>query len=326
MARVAIVGASGVVGRTVLDILGERNIKADFFLFASKSSDGKILNIGDKEYVVKVLDDNIFSLGLDYALMCTREDVSKKYVKRLAEQGTVVIDFSSYFRKKYPLVVPQINSEDILGNIICNPNCATIGEVMSLFAIHKKYGLKSIYISTYQSLSGAGKLALDDKFVVDERQLKKLDYVINNNIIPYIGTIYEDNFCEEERKIIFETKKILHDEDIFIMSQTVRIPIDVCHGESIFFETKVDCDVESLKHEIENLKNVRYVPCAMPILTKGKDDVLVSRLRQYDKRHFAMFVVVDNLRKGAAQNGVEILIELLGGRYGRCDNGASHSI
>lgn len=326
MAKVAIVGASGVVGRTVLDILGERNIKADFFLFASKNSDGKVLNIGDKEYVVKVLDDNIFSLGLDYALMCTREDVSKKYVKRLAEQGTVVIDFSSYFRKKYPLVVPQINSEDILGNIICNPNCATIGEVMSLFAIHKKYGLKSIYISTYQSLSGAGKLALDDKFVVDERQLKKLDYVINNNIIPYIGTIYEDNFCEEERKIIFETKKILHDEDIFIMSQTVRVPIDVCHGESIFFETKVDCDVESLKHEIENSKNVRYVPCAMPILTKDKDDVLVSRLRQYDKRHFAMFVVVDNLRKGAAQNGVEILIELLGGRYGRCDNGASHSI
>ncbi len=326
MARVAIVGASGVVGRTVLDILGEKNIKADFFLFASKNSDGKVLNIGDKKYVVKVLDDRIFSLGLDYALMCTREDVSKKYVKRLAEQGTVVIDFSSYFRKKYPLVVPQINSEDILGNIICNPNCATIGEVMSLFAIHKKYGLKSIYISTYQSLSGAGKLALDDKFVVDERQLKKLDYVINNNIIPYIGTIYEDNFCEEEKKINFETKKILHDEDIFIMSQTVRIPIDVCHGESIFFETKVDCDVESLKHEIESSKNVRYVPCAMPILTKGKEDVLVSRLRQYDKRHFAMFVVVDNLRKGAAQNGVEILIELLGGRYGRCDNGASHSI
>lgn len=326
MARVAIVGASGVVGRTVLDILGERNIKADFFLFASKNSDGKVLNIGDKEYVVKVLDDNIFSLGLDYALMCTREDVSKKYVKRLAKSGTVVIDFSSYFRKKYPLVVPQINSEDILGNIICNPNCATIGEVMSLFAIHKKYGLKSIYISTYQSLSGAGKLALDDKFVVDERQLKKLDYVINNNIIPYIGTIYEDNFCEEERKIIFETKKILHDDNIFIMSQTVRVPIDVCHGESIFFETKVDCDIESLKHEIENSKNVRYVPCAMPILTKGKDDVLVSRLRQYDKRHFAMFVVVDNLRKGAGQNGVEILIELLGGGYGRCDNGASNSI
>ncbi len=326
MAKVAIVGASGVVGRTVLDILGEKNIKADFFLFASKNSEGKIFNIGDKQYVVSALDDNIFSLRPDYALMCTREDVSKKYVNMLVKSGTVVIDFSSYFRKKYPLVVPQINSEDIVGNIICNPNCATIGEVMSLFAIHKKYGLKSIYISTYQSLSGAGKLALDDKFVVDERQLKKLDYVINNNVIPYIGTIYDDNFCEEEKKIIFETKKILHDDDIFIMSQTVRIPIDVCHGESIFFETKVDCDIDALRREIESSENVRYVGCAMPILTKGKDDVLVSRLRQYDKRHFAMFVVVDNLRKGAAQNGVEILIKLLGGKDGRCDNSTCHSI
>ena len=326
MAKVAIVGASGVVGRTVLDILGEKNIKADFFLFASKNSEGKIFNIGDKQYVVSALDGNIFSLRADYALMCTREDVSKKYVSRLAKSGTVVIDFSSYFRKKYPLVVPQINSEDIVGNIICNPNCATIGEVMSLFAIHKKYGLKSIYISTYQSLSGAGKLALDDKFVIDERQLKKLDYVINNNVIPYIGTIYDDNFCEEEKKIIFETKKILHDDDIFIMSQTVRIPIDVCHGESIFFETKVDCDIDALRREIESSQNVRYVSCAMPILTKGKDDVLVSRLRQYDKRHFAMFVVVDNLRKGAAQNGVEILIKLLGGEHGRRDNSTCHSI
>ena len=110
------------------------------------------------------------------------------------------------------------------------------------------------------------------------------------------------------------------------MSQTVRIPIDVCHGESIFFETKVDCDIDALRREIESSENVRYVGCAMPILTKGKDDVLVSRLRQYDKRHFAMFVVVDNLRKGAAQNGVEILIKLLGGEHGRCDNSTCHSI
>ncbi len=315
MAKIAIVGASGVVGRTVLDILGERNIEADFFLFASKNSDGKILHIKNKPYKVHVLDESIFLLKPDFVLMCTRENISKKYALKLADLGAVVIDFSAEFRKKYPLVVPQINAEDIKGNLICNPNCATIGAVMALWGIEKNVGLKSMAISTYQSLSGAGQLALDDRYETNPNRLKKLDFVIDNNLIPYIGKIDDKNFCVEEKKIIYETKKILHDKNLFVMSQTVRVPIDVCHGESIFFETKNACDIEILKQYIVTTENVKYVDFAMPVFARGKDDVLVSRLKQFDETHFSMFVVVDNLRKGAAQNGVEILIKLLGREY-----------
>ncbi len=315
MTKIGILGASGLVGRKVLDILGEQNIVADFFLFASKRSSSKVLYIKDKAYKVNVLNDDIFSLKLDYVLMCVRENISKKYTQRLTSQGTVVIDFSAQFRKKYPLVVPQINAEDIKGNIICNPNCATIGVVMALYGIQKNLGIKSVYVSTYQSLSGAGKLALDDRFETDASRLKKLDYVINNNIIPYIGEIDKDNFCVEEKKIMYETKKILHDFDMSVFAQTVRVPIEVCHGISIFFETKKQVDTDDLIEYIKSTKNVKYVENAMPIFVRDKDDVYVSRLRKFDKTHFAMFVVIDNLRKGASQNGVEILLKLLGREY-----------
>ncbi len=312
MDKIAIVGASGQVGRTVLDILGEKGVEADFFLFASQKSEGKTLYIKSKPYKVNALSEDIFLQNYNYVLMCTREDISKKYVPRLAGNGTIVIDFSAQFRKQYPLIVPQINYADISGNIICNPNCATTGAVMALFRINNYIGLKSVYISTYQSLSGAGKLALDERYEKNSKNLKKLDYVIDNNLIPYIGNKDENNFCVEEKKIIYETKKILHNDKLFVMAQTVRVPIDVCHGISIFFETQEKCTKSQIKQRIINTPNVKYVECAMPLLAKGQDDVLVSGLRQYDERHFAMFVVIDNLRKGAAQNGVEILIKLIG--------------
>ena len=314
--KIAVVGATGLVGRTVVDILSHQNIEdLDVYLFASKLSHGKILKFSNTRLKVCALDEDAANLNFDYVLMCTNENVSKKYVP-LFSKKSVVIDFSSQFRHKFPLIVPQINFNDIKGNIICNPNCSTVGVCMALNGIAKTFGLEEITISTYQSLSGAGQLGLLDKFEKDAKKLKKLDYVIDNNLIPYIGKIENDGFCTEEHKLMYETKKILHLDDVVVRAQTTRVPIDVCHGESIFFKTKKPATTKQLCDAVVQTKNCKMVEFAMPILASGKDDVLVSRIRQCeDDRHFCMFVTIDNLRKGAAQNGVEILLKYLGREY-----------
>ena len=315
---IAIVGATGAVGQQMLQCLEERKIDCNLKLLASARSKGKVFTFMDQELIVEELTENSFE-KVDYALGATENDITKSWMPWAQKAGTIVVDNSSAYRldPNVPLVIPEINSEDIQKNqgIIANPNCATIGAVMALCGIEKNVGLKSVAISTYQSLSGAGQLALDDRYETNPNRLKKLDFVIDNNLIPYIGKIDDKNFCVEEKKIIYETKKILHDKNLFVMSQTVRVPIDVCHGESIFFETKNACDIKKLKQYIVTTENVKYVDFAMPVFARGKDDVLVSRLKQFDETHFSMFVVVDNIRKGAAQNGVEILIKLLGREY-----------
>ena len=211
--NIAIVGATGVVGRKVLEVLEERGLTENtYFLFASKKSAGKKLKIGNKKLVVRELNDDIFDLNLDYALFCTSEKISEEFVKPLAKSGTVVIDFSSLFRKKYPLVVPEINAKDIRGNIICNPNCSTIAGVMALYSIHEKFGLKRVIYSTYQAVSGAGKDALEDFYQKRSKRLKSFAFPIFNNLIPYIGEIKENGYSKEENKMIYETKKILGDK------------------------------------------------------------------------------------------------------------------
>lgn len=316
--NIAIVGATGIVGRTVLKILKERKLdKNNFYLFATKKNEGTILHIGRKKYKVRTLDEDILkSEKFDYALFCTREEVSKHFVPKFLEKGTRVIDFSSLYRSKFPLIVPEINGDDAKGNLICNPNCSTAAAVMALYEIHKRLGLKEIVYSTYQAVSGAGKVAIDDMKTKKRSKLKSFKYPICDNVIPQIGSIDEKGSSTEENKMLFETRKILNDKDIKICATCVRIPIKVCHSISIHFKTRKNTNFEEIKKILLETKGVKVMDNApdfpMPYFTKGQDDVLVGRIREsYDKDSFDIFVCSDNLRKGAAQNGVQILELLL---------------
>lgn len=316
--KIAIIGASGVVGRTLLKVLEERNLlENDFYLYASKHSAGKKLKLGKKKIRVDELDQKIFAQKFDFAVFCTGEEVSKKYVKSFAEKGTTVIDFSSFYRKKYPLIVPEINSDKIKGNIICNPNCSTIAGVMALYEIHKKYGLKRVIYSTYQAVSGAGKKALDDLKRNRNCKLKSFAFPIKNNLIPYIGELKANLYTKEENKMIFETKKILGDANIKVTATCVRVPIDICHSLSINFETVKKCGAKKIAETLKNTEGVVYQDdypnFPMPLFVRGQQEVFVGRLREdlSQKNAFNFFVVSDNLRKGAAQNGVQILEKLI---------------
>ena len=316
--KVAIVGVTGVVGRKVLKVLEERNLtEHDFVFYASKRSAGRKIVFDGKKVKIKELNRNIFDEEFDYALFCTKEDISKNYVKVLADAGTKVIDFSSFYRKKYPLIVPEINADDAKGNLICNPNCSTIGAVMALYEIHKKFGLKRIVVSTYQAVSGAGKSALDDLYKRREKGLKSFAFPIFNNLICYIGDIAKNGYSKEENKMIYETKKILRDDDIKVTATCVRVPIDICHSESINFETRKKCSERQVVEVLKMTKGVVYQNdfprFPMPIDVRGKDEVFVGRVRKDfgQENTFNMFIVSDNLKKGAAQNGVQILQMLM---------------
>ncbi len=313
---IGVVGATGLVGRKTLEMLSEYGLENNkFFLFASKKSVGKRLKVGKKYYTV--LDTaNILGYGLDFALFCTPENVSRLYAKKLAKLGTKVIDFSSLYRKDFPLIVPEINFCKMQGNIICNPNCSTIIGTMALSEIHKKFGLGDVNYSTYQALSGAGKNALSDQKVKDKNNLKKLDFVIQNNVLPYIGEIDEFGRTKEENKMIFETKKILNDESICVCATCVRVNVDICHSESITFTTRHDATISDIEKCLKNTKNVVYVANdfsrLMPIYVKNRPQIFVGRLRKCPQKNtYSIFVVGDNLRKGASQNGVQILCELI---------------
>ena len=320
--NIAIVGATGIVGRTVLKILRERNLdKNNFYLFATRKNEGKSLYIGRKKYVVRTLEENILeNEKFDYALFCTREEISKHFIPKFLEKGIRVIDFSSAYRSKFPIIIPEINKDDTKGNLICNPNCSTAAGVMALYEIHKRLGLKEVVYSTYQAVSGAGKAAIDDMKTREREKLKSFNYPIFDNVIPQIGGIDERGISTEENKMLFETRKILNDKNIKISATCVRIPIKVCHSLSIHFKTRKKTNLEEIKKILKETKGVKVKDSApdfpMPYFVKGQDNVLVGRIRQsYDKNSFDIFVCSDNLRKGAAQNGVQILELLLSQKW-----------
>lgn len=316
--NIAIVGATGMVGRTTLKILEEKNLtNYNFFLYASDEDAGKTINFAGEDYVVKKLCGEIFKEDLNYALFCTSEEVSKKYIELLAKNGVVVIDFSSIFRKNYPLIIPEINFSEAKGNILCNPNCSTAAAVMALKDIYKHFGLERVVYSTYQAVSGAGRWGLEDLKVTNKKDLKKFDYVIHNNVIPYIGEVDEMGYSAEENKMIFETRKILGDESIKITATCVRVPIENSHSLSVNFKTKKKASVKEIEEVLLRSEGVKvlneYNHYPMPIEVTGKDEVYVGRIRkdESEENSFNMFVVSDNLRKGAAQNAVQILERLI---------------
>ena len=317
--NIAIIGATGLVGRKTLEVLSNHGIseKHNLFLFASAKSANKKIKICDnRKLVVEELNkENLIKAKLDFALFCVRENISLSYVNFLAKCGVKVIDFSSAFRHKFPLIVPEINFEDILdSNIICNPNCSTAISVIALNKIASQLGLKEIVYSTYQAVSGAGQLALKDFNKTNPNKLKKLDYPIASNLIPYIGKIDKHGYSQEENKMIFETQKILHLDSTNITATCIRVPVKNCHTITINFETIKPSNFRQISALLSKSPGLYFnSSLPMPIIANNEENVFVGRLRAHKTKQncFSFVVCGDNLLKGASLNAVQILERLI---------------
>ncbi len=320
MLKIAIVGATGLVGQTFLEVLEEKQIHANYTLFASAKSEGKIIKFMNKEYEVQELTKDIPFDSYDYALFSAGSKIAKEYAPLFAKHGATVIDNSSAFRmdKSVPLVVPEINFEDALDNlgIIANPNCSTIQAVLPLKAIDQKYKLKRVIYSTYQAVSGAGKLGIDDLL---QDKVEKFPYHIKSNVIPQIDTFEENGYTKEELKMINETRKILKHPKLAITATCARVPILNSHSESINVETEYPFKIEDIKHYLnsfegiivtDDIKNNIY---PLNTIANGTDNVYIGRIRRdYSVENGLNFwCVADNIRKGAASNAVQILEKLI---------------
>ena len=323
--KVAIVGATGLVGRSFLKVLEEKNLPIESYsLFASKRSAGAKISFLGKEYIVQELTENSFDDGFDFALFSAGGEISKKFAPIAVAKGCIVIDNSSYFRmdKDVPLVVPEVNFEDAEYNhgIIANPNCSTIQAMLPLKALDDKYKIKRIVYSTYQAVSGAGKNALDDLKNIDSKEpLKKFPHPIFDNCLPHIDSFLDNGYTKEEMKMINETRKILHRPDLKITATTVRVPVSNSHSESINVEFEKDFEIHDLIATLKDFPNIIIIDnpekneYPMPILATGHDEVFVGRIRRDDsvKSGVNLWVVADNIRKGAASNAVQILEKLI---------------
>ena len=323
--KIAIVGCTGLVGRTVLKVLEEKSFEnCTYTLFASSKSAGEKIQFLGKNYIVCELKENSFDSGFDYAIFCAGGKVSKEFIPIAVKKGCIVIDNSSTYRMddEVPLVIPEVNPEDIYKNngIIANPNCSTIQAVVALKPLYDKYGIKRIVYSTYQAVSGAGRYGIEDLENGDKNlPLKKFPYPIYNNCIPQIDDFTDDGYTKEEHKMINETRKILHDPNLAVTATTVRVPVMNCHSESINIELENDFDIYDIKILLQNSPGVividdiekQYYPLASK--ADGYDEVFVGRIRRDNsiKNGLNIWVVADNLRKGAATNAVQILEKLL---------------
>jgi aspartate-semialdehyde dehydrogenase len=319
--NIAIVGATGLVGRKMLQILEERNFPVkNLKLLASERSEGIELSFNGERLKVEKLTEEKFK-GVDIALFSAGTDVSVKFVPEAVKRGCVVIDNSSAFRleKDVPLVVPEVNAEKISQHkgIIANPNCSTIQLVVVLKPLHDKFKIKRVVVSTYQSVTGAGKKALDQlMFEIQglKPQTPKFPHQIAYNCIPQIDNFFEDGYTKEEHKIMKETKKILDDENIKITATCVRVPTIGGHAESVNIEFVNKFSLEDIIQTLNQAPGVIVIDkpyesiYPMPIFSNEKDDVFVGRIRldQSIENGLNLWIVADNLRKGAATNAVQI--------------------
>ena len=323
--KIAVVGATGVVGKTALKVLEEKNFEnVSYILFSSEKSAGSKVTFLNKEYIVYELKETSFELGFDYAIFCAGGETAKKYIPLAVENGCTVVDNSSFYRmhEEVPLVVPEVNPEDIFKNkgIIANPNCSTIQAVLPLKPLDDKYDIKRIVYSTYQAVSGAGRYGIEDlQEKNDGENLKKFPYAIYNNCLPHIDVFMDDGYTKEEHKMIDETRKILHKPELPITATTVRVPVLNCHSESINIEFNNPFELYDVKVLLENYPGIIVMDNPekeiYPIATKADnhDEVYVGRIRRdfSVKNGLNIWVVADNLRKGAASNAVQILEKLL---------------
>ena len=323
--KVAIVGASGVVGRTALKVLEEKDFSnIEYTLFSSKKSAGKKIEFLGTNYIIQELKENSFDKKFDYAIFCAGGNVSKKYIPLAVKNHCICIDNSSVYRMTpdVPLVVPEVNMQEAFKNkgIIANPNCSTIQAVVPLKPLDDKYNIKRIVYSTYQAVSGAGREGIEDlENGMNGFAPKKFPYPIFNNCLPQIDVFTEDGYTKEEHKMINETRKILNKPDLHITATTVRVPVLNCHSESINIEFEKEFDLYDVKQLLQNYPGVILVDNweknYYPIATKadGYDEVFVGRVRRdfSVKNGLNLWVVADNLRKGAASNAIQILENMI---------------
>ncbi len=321
--KLAVVGITGLVGTVMQRVLKERNFHIDEFLpVASPRSVGKEIKFDGKSYTIIGIEEAI-AAAPDIAIFSAGGSTSKEWAPKFAEVGTTVIDNSSAWRMdpSKKLVVPEINAKDLTpeDKIIANPNCSTIQMVAALNPIYLKYGIKRLVISTYQSFTGTGVKAVNQYNQEKENnsiEAAEMAYAhpIFENCIPHCDIFYDNGYTKEELKLVHETRKILGNQDIAITATAVRVPVDGGHSESVNVELNNNFELQDIKSLIQNtdgltlqddIKNNIY---PMPLMAKGKDDVFVGRLRRDEsiENGLNMWIVSDNLRKGAATNAVQI--------------------
>ncbi len=319
--KLALVGATGLVGRTALQVLEEKNLPvSEYVFFSSKKSAGNTIHLLGKEYVVRELTETSFDEGFDFAIFSAGGETAKKYAPIAASKGCVVVDNSSAFRMDddVPLVVPEVNSDDLKhhNNIIANPNCSTIQAVVPLKPLDDKYKIKRVVYSTYQAVSGAGKHGVEDLENTQKGlEPKKFPHPIANNCLPHIDVFLDNGYTKEEMKMINETRKILHKPNLKVTATTVRVPVLNSHSESINVEFENDFDLEELKQLLKNSPGIvlqdDIEKNIYPLATNssGFDEVFVGRIRRDESVPYGinMWVVADNVRKGAASNAIQIV-------------------
>ncbi|UWX57330.1 aspartate-semialdehyde dehydrogenase [Chlorobaculum sp. MV4-Y] len=329
--RVAVLGATGLVGRTMIKVLEERNFPvSELVPLASPRSRGEVITFNGREFVTEVPSAEIFQ-GVDIALFSAGASASKEWAPVAAEAGAIVIDNSSAFRmdEGIPLVVPEVNPESIFdregkaASIIANPNCSTIQMVVALKPLYDAYGIRRVVVSTYQSVTGKGKAgrdALESELAGNIPDEFTHFHQIAFNAVPQIDAFTENGYTKEEMKMVNETKKIMDDDTIQVSPTTVRIPVYGGHGESLNVELKSDFDIDEVRALLAGSPGIvmqddpsaRLYP--MPMTAYERDEVFVGRLRPdyWHPRTLNLWIVADNLRKGAATNAVQIAELLVG--------------
>ncbi|ERJ12475.1 aspartate-semialdehyde dehydrogenase [Haloplasma contractile] len=324
--NLAIVGATGMVGRTFMKVLEERQFPVkNLYLFASKRSEGTVLKFNGMDVTVEALNEQSFNRDIDIALFSAGGEISKRFAKIARDQGVVVIDNSSAWRMDpdVPLIVPEVNALAINNHngIIANPNCSTIQSVLPLKYIDDAYGIKRIIYSTYQAVSGSGVSGIQDlEEGLDGELPKKYEYPIAYNCIPQIDIFMDNGYTKEEMKMINETRKILNNESLKVTATAVRVPVKYGHSVSINLELEKDVSAQDIKNILNNKPGIVIVDdpsqnkYPMAIDSEGNDEVYVGRIRKdYSiDRGINLWVVADNIRKGAATNTVQIAELLLG--------------
>lgn len=319
--NVAVVGATGMVGRKFLQVLTERNLPVEnYYLFASAKSAGKEVDfMGKKHTIIELAEKNIVDKKIDIALFSAGGDVSKEFAPIFANHGVLVIDNSNAWRRdpEVPLVVPECNADDIKWhkNIIANPNCSTIQAVVALKPLNEAFKIKRVIYSTYQAVSGAGVKGFDDLTNgIKGEAPKKFPYPIFGNCLPHIDVFLENGYTKEEDKMIFETRKILGNPELKVTATCVRVPVYYGHSESINVEFEKPCTLAEVKKVLADAEGVVLVDDGanlqypMPLTAENKDEVFIGRIRWDDTVNYGvnLWVVADNIRKGAATNAVQI--------------------
>lgn len=324
--KVAVVGVTGMVGRVLCKVLEERNFPVTEFLpVASARSVGQLVTFKGKEYVVMGMEEAI-AKAPDLAIFSAGGDTAKEFAPQFAAQGTTVVDNSSAFRMEEdkPLIVPEVNLHALkpTDKIIANPNCSTIQLVVALQPLHQAYGIDRLVISTYQSMTGTGVKAVrqyEEELQGETAQAPAYPHPIFENCLPHCDVFFENGYTREELKLVHETRKILGEDSLRITATAVRVPVKGGHSESVNVSFKKEFDIEAVKQLLQEAEGLTLVDnptqnaYPTPLQARDKDGVFVGRLRRdhSNEKTLNLWIVADNLRKGAATNTVQIAEYLL---------------